>query len=62
MPNSKYAWPASGLSPAEMSLLFQARQAAPRRITIQDLIAEAVRTVYGKQAQKIQPQPDREAA
>ena len=44
---SYYAWPASAIGPAEMSLLFHARQNHPRRTTIAALLAEAVRRMYG---------------
>ena len=46
-----YPWPASGLLPGDMALLCLARNNAPKRTTITRLLAEAVRRVYGGDAQ-----------
>lgn len=42
----KYPWPASAISPEEMSLLYRAREAEPRQ-PITRLIARAIRQTYG---------------
>ena len=44
---SKYLWPASAVTEADMQLLFRAREASPSRIPITRLIAQAVRQTYG---------------
>ena len=49
-PQSKYFWPASGISESDMSLLYRAREASPEHIPISRLIAHAVRETYGKLA------------
>ena len=43
---SKYFWPASAITEADMALVYQAREASQPRIPISELIARAVRTVY----------------
>ena len=45
---SKYFWPASAITPADMALLHQAREAAATRIPISQLIARAIRETYGQ--------------
>jgi hypothetical protein len=45
---SKYFWPASAITPADMALVYKAREAAPRRIPISELIARAIRQTYGQ--------------
>ena len=52
MPDYVYRWPASHLGPAEMALLFQARECTQPRRPIVALVAEAVRQVYGLKAQQ----------
>ena len=44
----RYPWPASGLSPQDMRLLYHAREGTRPRIAITQLVAEAVRQVYGQ--------------
>ena len=48
-PISKYFWPASAITEADMELLYRAREASPDRIPISRLIAHAVRETYGRQ-------------
>ena len=43
----RYPWPASALTRDEMALLHRARERSPGRVPITQLIAEAVRAVYG---------------
>ena len=43
----RYPWPASALTREDMALLFHARSRSPGRVPITQLIAEAVRAVYG---------------
>lgn len=60
----KYPWPASAISPEEMSLLYQARETGPR-MPITRLIARAVRQTYGTAtatAVPVQPNEKKEAA
>lgn len=45
MSDYRYPWPASALTSDEMALLYHARSLG--RVPITQLIAEAVRTVYG---------------
>lgn len=54
---SKYFWPASALTPADMALVCQARDASStRRIPITQLIARAVRAQYGSVAAPVTTQ------
>ena len=48
MPDYRYPWPASALTPEDMSLLYRVRTSASRRVPITVLVAEAVRTCYGQ--------------
>ena len=41
-----YPWPASGITAAEMRLLFQARQQSQPRVPITRLIAHAIRETF----------------
>ena len=45
--DSKYQWPASALTPADMKLLHAVREARPET-PITELIARAVRQEYGR--------------
>ena len=54
-PQSKYFWPASALSEADMDLLYRARETSPVRIPITKLIAQAVRETYGHLAVGVTP-------
>lgn len=56
MSDYRYPWPASALTPAEMKLLFLARETHPDRPPITRLIAQAVRSVY----QSSLPIPEKE--
>ena len=47
----RYPWPASALTPADMAALHAVREAGPSRVPITELIARAVRQVYGEQAE-----------
>ena len=47
MSGYRYPWPASRLTPDEMTMLYHARQRSPVRVPITQLIAEAVRAAYG---------------
>ena len=47
MPDYRYPWPASALTRDDMALLHRARSLSPGRVPITQLIAEAVRAVYG---------------
>ncbi|MBM4028250.1 MAG: hypothetical protein FJ280_23080 [Planctomycetes bacterium] len=44
----RYPWPASRIGAADMSLLFRARELSATRTSITELIARAVRLVYGE--------------
>lgn len=44
---SKYFWPASAITEADMALLYQAREASPSKVPISQLVAMAVRAQYG---------------
>jgi hypothetical protein len=44
---SKYFWPASAITPADMALLHAARETSNPRVPISALIARAVRSQYG---------------
>ena len=44
---SKYFWPASGITEADMALLHSVREATTPRVPIARLIAQAVREQYG---------------
>ena len=57
---SKYFWPASAITPADMALLFQVRESGPRQ-PITRLIANAIRQTYGtarSSAVPVQPSED----
>ena len=45
---SKYFWPASAITPADMALVHAARQASQPRVPISELIAQAIRQTYGQ--------------
>ena len=45
-----YPWPASGITEQEMALLYEARESAPKRVPITELLRRAVQEVYGRQA------------
>jgi hypothetical protein len=47
----KYPWPASALAPADMNLLYRARELSPERQTITHLLAHAVRKTFGHLAE-----------
>lgn len=63
---SKYPWPASAITPAEMALLHQARELSPELQPITRLLARAVRETYGRfeaaMAPATLPEAGREAA
>ena len=44
---SKYFWPASGITEADMALLHSVREATTPRVPIAHLVAQAVREQYG---------------
>lgn len=44
----KYPWPASGITPEDMGLLYQVRECGPERTPITELLARAVREIYGQ--------------
>ena len=44
---SKYFWPASAITEADMDLLYRAREASPTRVPITRLLAQAVHEAYG---------------
>ena len=46
-PQSKYFWPASAITEADMDLLYRARESPPERIPITRLLAQAVRETFG---------------
>jgi hypothetical protein len=46
-PKSKYPWPASAMTPAEMNLLYRARESSPELQPITRLLARAVRETFG---------------
>jgi len=50
MPEFFYAWPSSQLTPSDMRLLHDTREAHPDHPPITRLIAEAVRATYGQSA------------
>ena len=50
MPDYRYPWPASRLTPEEMALLYHARERSPSHFPITQLIAHAIRATYGHQA------------
>ena len=60
----RYPWPASALSRRDMAILHAVREASSPRVRITDLIAHAVRQVYGQQAEAklkiLPPQPNPE--
>ncbi len=49
----RYPWPASALTPADMRALHAVREGSSPRVRITDLIAHAVRQVYGHQGQTV---------
>lgn len=44
----KYPWPASAITPEDMSLLHRVRECGPERTPITELLARAVRETYGQ--------------
>ena len=44
---SNYYWPASGLTVADMALLYRVRESTDPRVPITRLVAQAVREQYG---------------
>lgn len=48
---SKYFWPASGITAADMALLHRARETLPERLPITQLLARAVRQTYARDAE-----------
>ena len=59
----RYPWPASALTPADMRALHAVREASTPHVRITDLIAHAVRQVYGQQARtgpdlRVLPHPE----
>ena len=65
---SKYFWPASAITPADMALLHAARESTQPRVPISELIARAIRQTYGQAtivplpAPEPQPRNERNAA
>ena len=49
----RYPWPASALSKADMASLHAVREGCHPRVPITQLIAHAVRQVYGQQAKTV---------
>jgi hypothetical protein len=45
---SKYYWPASAITPADMALLHAVRESSQPRVPISHLIARAIRQQYGQ--------------
>jgi hypothetical protein len=45
---SKYFWPASAITAADMALVYAARESRSPRVPITELIATAVRQTYGQ--------------
>ena len=45
---SKYFWPASAITPADMALVHTARETSRPRVPISELIARAIRQTYGQ--------------
>jgi hypothetical protein len=45
---SKYFWPASAITPADMALVYRVREATHPRVPISELIARAIRETYGQ--------------
>jgi len=64
--SSKYYWPCSAFTEADMNLLYLARESAPKRIPITRLLVHAVRATYGHLAyppiEIKQPLPERKEA
>lgn len=56
MTGYRYPWPASALTPEDMAALHAVRENGPTRTPITDLIAHAVRIVYGQRI-VIEPTP-----
>jgi hypothetical protein len=59
----RYPWPASALTPADMAALHAVREGSSPRVRITDLIAHAVRQVYGQHAKsgpdlRVLPHPE----
>jgi len=62
---SKYFWPASAITSADMAILHAVRESSWPRIPISRLIAQAIRTQYGQvteTARQPEPQPERKQA
>jgi len=63
---SKYFWPASSLTEADLRLLYLARESSSPKVPITQLIAQAVRQTYGHLANRSiefpQPEAERKAA
>ncbi len=63
---SKYFWPASAITPADMAILHAARESSKQRVPISALIARAIRQQYGQTlpetARQTETQPERKAA
>lgn len=53
MSTYRYPWPASALSKADMALLHAVREGTSPHVRITDLVAHAVRQVYGQQARTV---------
>lgn len=47
----RYPWPASALTSADMATLHAVRETGPSRVPITELIARAVRQVYGEKTE-----------
>jgi hypothetical protein len=45
---SKYFWPASAITPADMALVYAVRESSQPRVPISELIARAIRQQYGQ--------------
>ena len=56
MSDYRYPWPSSALTASDMELLFRAREGSAKRIPITELVALAVRTVYGTDGADV-PEP-----
>ena len=50
-PQSKYFWPASAITEADMDLLYRARESSHDPIPITRLLAQAVRETFGHLAE-----------
>lgn len=52
---SKYFWPSSAITSADMALVYAARESRSPRVPISDLIAQAIRHTYGQASVLNQP-------